>query len=78
MKHWDGRDRDQAIPLQLSRRDRQRFAQFLEAPAPARRREPQIGSLIGLALSIGLLIGLAWLLTPADPVSSKILHWVLR
>ena len=71
MKHWDGRDRDQAIELQLSQPERARLARFLEAPRP-RRRQPQIHSLIGLVLALGLLVGLALLLSPGDPVSSKL------
>lgn len=78
MKHWDGQDRDQSVSLHLSRRDRRRFAQFLEAPAPARahqrRESPHIGSVIGLVLAVGLLAGLAWVLAPTDAVSSRILN----
>ena len=71
MKHWDGRDRDHLAELQLSQPDRARLAKFLEAPKP-RRSRPQIHSLIGLVLALGLLAGLALLLAPADPVSSKL------
>ena len=74
MKHWDGRDRDNVAELRLPRQDRQPFAQFFEAPARPRRREPQIGSVIGLVLALALLIALAWALAPVDPVSSKVLH----
>lgn len=74
MKHWDGRDRDDAAELRLSQRDRQRFAQIFSAPPSPRRQPSQAGSKIGLALAVGMLIGLAWLLSPADPVSSKILN----
>ncbi len=75
MKHWDGRDRDDAILLRLPRQDRQRLAQFLDPPAPPRRREPpHVGSVIGLALAVGLLAGMAWLLAPGDPVSSKLMQ----
>lgn len=75
MKHWDGRDRDDAVPLRLSQRDQARLAQFDAIPAPARRREPaRIGSVIGLVLAVGVLAGLAWALAPADPVSSSLLH----
>ena len=86
MKHWDGRDRDHVTGLQLSRPDRARLAtpvlaesptrlraSFLQAPTP-RRSQPQIHSLIGLVLALGLLIGLALLLSPADPVSSKLVN----
>ena len=71
MKHWDGRERDQAIEQRLSQPDRARLAPFFEAPRP-RRTQPQIHSLIGLVLALGLLVGLALLLSPADPVSSKL------
>ena len=71
MKHWDGRDRGHVTELQISQPDRARLAPFLEAPR-ARRSPPQIHSLIGLVLALGLLVGLALLLSPADPVSSKL------
>jgi ferric-dicitrate binding protein FerR (iron transport regulator) len=75
MKHWDGRDRDDAVLLRLPQRDRARLAQFFEAPSPPRRREPaRIGSVIGLALALGMLAGLAWVLAPGSPVSSSLLH----
>jgi ferric-dicitrate binding protein FerR (iron transport regulator) len=73
MKHWDGRDRDDVTPLRLSERDRQRLAQFFEAQAPPRRREPQLGSMIGLVLVLALLAGLSWALSPGDPVSSQLM-----
>ena len=75
MKHWDGRDRPlAATPIRLPERDRQRIrAMFLEQPK-LRRRPLQLHSLVGLAISIGVLVGLAYLLSPSDPVSSKILN----
>jgi ferric-dicitrate binding protein FerR (iron transport regulator) len=73
MKHWDGRDRDDVTPLRLSQRDRQRLAQFL-APAPPRRRERHLGSVIGLVLALALLVGLAWVLSPSDPVASELMR----
>ena len=74
MKHWDGRDRDDAAELRLSQRDRQRLARIFPASPSPRRQPSPAGSKIGLALAVGMLIGLAWLLSPADPVSSKILN----
>jgi hypothetical protein len=75
MQHCDGRDRDDAIPVRLPRRDRPRLAQLQPAPPRRRPRQPvDAGSLIGLALSLGVLAGLAWLLAPADPVSSSLLR----
>ena len=74
MKQWDGRDRPQAVELRIPRRDRVRLAQLFEATPPPRPREPQIASVIGLALAVGVLVGVALLLSPSDPVSSKLLH----
>jgi hypothetical protein len=73
MEHWDGRDRDQTIPFRLPERDRQRIHEiFLEQPR-LRRQQPQIHSLIGLALALGVLVGLALLLTPSSPVSPHVI-----
>lgn len=55
MKHWDGRDRGDAIELRV-----------------ARREPPRTGSVLGLALSLALLAGLAWALAPDGPVSSEL------
>ena len=86
MKHWDGRDRPEAAELphatmppawrhgRLPQRDRQRLARMFMGPPPSRRQPSPAGSKIGLVLAIGVLVGLAWLLSPADPVSSKILN----
>jgi hypothetical protein len=72
MKHWDGRDRDHGFPLRVPRLDVARLAQALRSPA-RRQHSPHIGSLIGLALAVGLVAGLAWVLAPADPVSAGLL-----
>ena len=72
MKHWDGREGDH-VELRLSPSDEARLAQALRPPA-RRQQSPHIGSVIGLALALGLLAGLAWVLAPGDPVSSRILH----
>lgn len=72
MKHWDESDRDQAAEVRLSPRDRQRLRDLLTAP-PQPNRGSNVGTLIGVTLSAALLIGLALLLGPNDPVSSKIL-----
>lgn len=74
MKHWDGRDRDQAVRLQLSPRDRQRFAQFIGTSARPTRQPPHIGSVIGLVLAVGVLVGVAWMLAPGEPVSPNVLR----
>ena len=73
MKHWDGRDRDDVTELRLAPPDRARLARIFAAPPPRRRHPPHAGSLVGLALAVGLLVGLALLLAPADPVSSKLI-----
>ena len=73
MKHWDGRDVADVSPAKLSPRDRQRIRDLFEAPPRTRRRQPQIHSVIGLALAVGVLVGLAWALSPSSPVSSKLL-----
>lgn len=74
MKHWDGRDVAGVDELRLPRPDAARLEQMLPSPPPrARRKEPQIHSWIGLALSLVVLAGLAWAMTPAGPVSPKLL-----
>ena len=73
MKHWDGRDRDDAIPLRLPERDRQRIRElFMDAPKPKRGPSPQVHSLIGLGLALGMLGLLAWALAPSSPVSPNL------
>lgn len=74
MKHWDGRDRDDVAGARLSRSDRAHLDRILGHSARPRRAPPHPGSMIGLALALGMLAGLAWLLAPAQAVSSKILH----
>ena len=74
MKHWDGRDLAQSSPQRLSPRDRQRIRDIFEAPARPRRGEPQISSVIGLVLAIGVLAGVAWMLAPSSPVSPDLLN----
>jgi hypothetical protein len=73
MKHWDGRDLPEAIELRVPRPERQRLMAMLKEPPTARREPPQVGAVIGLVLALGLVIGLAFLLAPADPVSAKLL-----
>ncbi len=74
MKHWDGRDLAQSAPRRLSPRDRQRLAELFEAPVRPRRGEPQIGSVLGLVLALGVLAGVAWMLAPSSPVSPDLLN----
>ena len=73
MKHWDGRDRTEAFELRPARPEAARVRDlFRESPRP-RRAEPQIASLIGLALAVGLLAVLSWALAPDSPVSAQLL-----
>ena len=73
MKHWDGRDRDDVTELRLAPPDRARLARIFGSPPLTRRRQPpHTGSLIGLALAVGLLVGLAVLLAPTAPISSRL------
>ena len=74
MKHWDGRDLPEAKPLPLTKAERARLRALFEPP-PHRRAPPtHAGSKLGLALAFGVLIGLAWLLSPSDPVSSQLVN----
>ena len=73
MKHWDGRDLPDADELRLPQRDRQRLREmFVEPPKTRRGPSPRIHSVVGLALALALLGGLALVLTPSGPVSSKL------
>ena len=74
MKHWDERERTDVAPARLSPRDRQRLRELLAAPPRRKRADIQAGSMIGLVLAVGVLAALAWVLAPADPVSSKLIH----
>ena len=74
MKHWDGRDRDDAIVLRPPRRDRRRLSAMLAEPPRPRRTPLQLHSLVGLGLAVGVLAGLAWLLAPASPVSPDLMN----
>ena len=74
MKHWDGRDLPEAKELRLSRAERARLRALFEAPAHRRQHRTHVGSKIGLALAIGVLIGLAWALSPGEPVSSTLVN----
>jgi hypothetical protein len=74
MKHWDDRDAADCRPVRLSRAERKRLrAMFAERPAHRPAVRPHAGSVIGLALAVTVLAGLAWALAPADPVSSRLL-----
>ena len=73
MKHWDGRDRTEAVELRPARRDPARVRDLLREPPGRRRGTPQTGSLIGLVLAVAFLVVLSWALAPSSPVSSKLL-----
>ena len=73
MKHLDERERTDVAPARLSPRDRQRLRELLQQPPQRKRGEAQAGSAIGLVLAVGILACLAWLLSPSDPVSSKLI-----
>ncbi len=73
MRHWDPSS-EQANELRLSASDQQRLAELLRTPdaKPARRERPEIGSLVGLALSLAFLAGIAWAIVPVDVVSAEV------
>jgi hypothetical protein len=74
MKHWDGRDRTDAAELPLSPAERARLRALFELPAHRSQARPHIGSWIGLTLAVGLLVGLALLLAPGDPIASDLMR----
>jgi hypothetical protein len=73
MKHWDGRDRTEAVELRPARRDPARVRDLLREPPRRKRGEPQIASVIGLVLAVAFLVVLGWALAPSSPVSSQLL-----
>ena len=72
MKHWDGRDREDAGQLRLSQLDQARLAPFVGRPA--RPKEPTLPLVLGLAFSFILVFGLFWALSPVGPVDPAVLH----
>ena len=74
MKHWDGRDVADVTSASLSPRDRRRVRELFREPPRPRRAQPQVHSLIGLVLAVGVLAGLAWVLTPSSPVSPDLMN----
>lgn len=73
MKHWDGRDRTEAIELRPARREAAQVRDSIPKLPRSRRAEPQIGSLIGLAFAIFFLAALSWAVAPSSPVSDQLL-----
>jgi hypothetical protein len=72
MKHWDGRDRDNVVPLRLPRRDRTPLRPIAQTTV-RRQQRPHVGSWIGLTLALVVLVGIALATASSDPVSSKLL-----
>jgi hypothetical protein len=72
MKHWEGRDRDLALPTRRS--PRSGLSDIFKAPVQPRRQPAQVHSLIGLAITLTMLIFLAWALAPSDPVSPALMN----
>ena len=73
MKHWDGRDLPEAIELRPAEPEAARLRDQLRKSYRPRRAEPQIASVIGLVLAVGMLVALSWALAPSSPVSPKLL-----
>lgn len=73
MKHLGEPERSDAVELPLSRGERERLRALLELPPGRRPRSPGAGSLVGLALALGVLVGLALLLAPNEPVARAFL-----
>jgi fatty acid desaturase len=73
MKHWDRRDLPEAIELRPDAPAAARLRDQLRQSPKPRRAEPQIASLIGLVLAVGLLATLGWALAPSSPVSPQLL-----
>lgn len=71
MKHWDGRDRDDAGELRLSPLDHARLAPFVGRTVD--RREPTLPLVLGLAFSFILVFGLFWALSPVGPVDPAVM-----
>jgi hypothetical protein len=72
VKHWDQSDAV-AGTARLSPGDRKRLAAMLDAPSQTRgRRRPDLSSVVGLTLALAFLAGIAWAVTPTDPVSAEV------
>jgi hypothetical protein len=76
MRHWNPASTD-ADAVRLSATDRQRLAELLgtskpPAERPTRQPRPEIGSLVGLVLSLAFLAGIAWAIAPVEPVSAEV------
>jgi hypothetical protein len=72
MKHWDPSN-SLANAERLSPGDRKRMAAMLDTPPRTRgRTRPDLASMVGLTLALAFLAGLAWAVTPTDPVSAEV------
>lgn len=72
MKHWDP---SEAVTkaARLSAGDRKRMNAILTAQAhPRGRTRPDLSSMVGLTLAIAFLAGIAWAVTPTNPVSAEV------
>lgn len=74
MKHWDERVAPEAAELRLSSGERERLRALMDLPPGRRPQSPGTGSLIGLGLALGVLVCLALLLAPAEPVARELLN----
>lgn len=72
MKHWDPSEPVSGA-ARLSAGDRKRMDAILSAPPhPRGRMRPDLSSMVGLTLAIAFLAGVAWAVTPTNPVSAEV------
>lgn len=72
MKHWDPAN-SLADSAPLSSSERRRLAAILDCPPKTRgRARPDLSSMVGLTLALAFLAGIAWAVTPAEPVSAEL------
>lgn len=72
MKPWDGLDIAGARPVELSAEERQRLDSIRRALGPSRRARAQLGSIVGLGISVAFLGGLVWAVWPTSPVAREL------
>ena len=73
MKHWDERERTDGKAVRLSPAEQERLRALLAPPAHRARVRADAGSVIGLALALAVLAGLAIALGQSGPVSPEVL-----
>jgi len=72
VKHWNPSDAV-AGAARLSAGERKRMDAILNAqPLPRGRTRPDLSSMVGLTLAIAFLAGIAWAVTPTEPVSAEV------